>query len=341
MLLSIIIPVYNAEKYIKECIESIYNNNINDNAQNKNWDKFEVITVNDGSKDKSLSILNSMKEIYPTLKVIDKKNGGVSSARNKGIDVASGKYILFVDIDDIIEDSAIDTIIDTIQSQESDLYIGNYSEVSEDNQILRDIDVADEINSSIEGMHHALLFGYAMNACWGKIYKRENIEKWGLRFDTSIKMGEDLLFVAQYCKKTTHVLSIKKTIYRYRQLESGAVLTNRSKLDKANIDDLVRTIKCKKEYALSINMSNEEQELLMIELSSVLSGVINLTLKANWSLREKKEKLNNLISQEIIYEVMDKVSVNKHANGKRRVMCMMIKNAFLRNIYVTIKHILA
>ncbi|MGL5087873.1 MAG: glycosyltransferase family 2 protein [Cetobacterium sp.] len=95
MELTIIVPVYNVEKYLKDCLDSIYKiNNI----------KYEVILVNDGSTDSSLNILKEYRSLYPKLtKIIDKENGGLSSARNAGIREARGEYLSFIDSDDIID----------------------------------------------------------------------------------------------------------------------------------------------------------------------------------------------------------------------------------------------
>lgn len=100
MILSFIIPVYNAESYIERCVESVYHQGLNIND-------FEVLVVNDGSTDNTSVLLNRMKVSYSNLSVINKSNGGQGSARNLGVEVASGDYIMFIDADDYLIDYQI------------------------------------------------------------------------------------------------------------------------------------------------------------------------------------------------------------------------------------------
>lgn len=335
MLLSIIIPVYNGEKYIKECLDSI-KKQISDNF----YDKVEVITVNDGSKDRSLSILSEYHIDNPWLKVIDKQNGGVSSARNAGLEHAEGKYITFVDIDDTLTFGAIEKILKTVIETSADIYIGDYYEVSESNEILRTKSIGSIVDNDRKKLDRELLLGYFVNACWAKIYKSEIIRENKIKFSVDIKIGEDLLFVTEYLKHIKSVCSIKTCIYNYRQLDNGTVVRNRSKLDDSNISDFIRTLKCKQEYAHYIKISDREYQELIEEFSNMISGNLNFMLKSDYSLKEKIRKADRFINDQYIYKIIDEVSENKNANLKRRMSNKAVKNKFTRNLYVIIKHYL-
>lgn len=113
MDLSIIVPVYNVEKYIEKCLKSI-------SVQKVTFD-YEVIVVNDGTKDDSIQIIKKYLDRYPNWKLVNKENGGLSSARNKGIEHASGKYVWFVDSDDWIEDDALQTLYDKSYGKDVDI----------------------------------------------------------------------------------------------------------------------------------------------------------------------------------------------------------------------------
>ena len=117
--ISVIIAAYNAEEYLSETMDSIF-------LQTMNNSEYEVIVINDGSSDSTLSILNSYKKNYPNLIIIDKENGGPSSARNAGLDIAQGEYVFFFDADDLLEPEALSTMYDTISEKHSDLLIGKY-----------------------------------------------------------------------------------------------------------------------------------------------------------------------------------------------------------------------
>ena len=100
MQLSVIIPMYNAEKYIKRCIESVYRQDLDINH-------FELLVVNDGSTDNSPSIVKELQKIYPNITLIDKENGGQATARNMGLEEAHGDFIMFIDADDFLIDYRI------------------------------------------------------------------------------------------------------------------------------------------------------------------------------------------------------------------------------------------
>lgn len=332
MVLSIVIPVYNGEKYIEECLSSIFVYQGND---------IEVIAINDGSKDKSAAILDEFARKEPRLKVVHKENGGVSAARNMGLQEASGDWILFVDIDDLMDNGGMDAIMECIQNEmDAEIIFGNYIEVSEDNQKLWDFPVADKIAENLDRMNEQLLCGYLLNACWGKLYRKEIIEKEKLSFDHTMKMGEDLKFVAQYCRSVTKIAGVHQSIYRYRQLSSGAVLTNRSKLDDANIRDFIKTIVCKQEYACYRNVSEEMKNMMNREFASNISANLNLMIKADGTCKEKIEKTTRFMEEEVISSIMKSVVKDSQVSFKRKLMGKMITKRLSRNLYVRIKNAL-
>ena len=120
---SIIIPVYNVEKYLKKCLDSVINQTYKD---------IEIICVNDGSKDGSENILKEYATKDSRIKIIEKKNGGLSSARNAGLDVASGEYCYFVDSDDWIELNTIEKLTDIILSNDVDVVVHSANNIPED-----------------------------------------------------------------------------------------------------------------------------------------------------------------------------------------------------------------
>ena len=120
---SIIVPVYNVEKYLSKCLESLINQTLKD---------IEIICVNDGSTDNSLSILKEYANKDSRIKIIDKQNEGVSVARNTGIEVATGEYLIFVDSDDYLVENACEKALNTIEHNNSDICIfGHYDLVDE------------------------------------------------------------------------------------------------------------------------------------------------------------------------------------------------------------------
>lgn len=197
--ISIIIPVYNTEKYIKETIESILNQNL---------DLFELILVDDGSQDNSLKILNQY-ECFPNVKVLHQKNKGAPSARNYGLSQATGDYILFFDSDDVIYSNSLKLVMQTINKNNPDLVIMNYDVVDQNQNLITEITHKKIKQDNLLDM--MCLTPFPGN----KIYKKEIIDKNNIIFD-SVKIAQDLNFYLKYLiyVKHTEFLNVKLTKYR-------------------------------------------------------------------------------------------------------------------------------
>ena len=179
-LFSIIVPVYKTEKYLPKCIDSILNQTYND---------FELILVDDGSPDNCPQICDKYARSDSRIKVIHKKNGGVSSARNLGISVARGTYIWFVDSDDYIEPFSLQRLFEVQNSYNAELYVFNNRSVCELS--------TENINDFFRKYYFTYVLGFEP---WNKLYKRDVIKANNLQFDTQETIGEDLLFNLNYYK---------------------------------------------------------------------------------------------------------------------------------------------
>lgn len=205
-LISIVIPVYNVEKYLSRCLESILSQSLKE---------IEIIIVNDGSTDNSLEICRNYQQKDSRIIIIDKKNEGVSVARNTGIENASGKYIGFVDPDDWIEKNMYENMYNTIEKFECSIAFCNYSKDSRlgstiktlkfNKDFLGKLDIINDLIANMIGMEDILpKYYYVMGCVWRCLYRRDFIEKFNLRFVPGITIMEDLLFSVQalvYCDK--------------------------------------------------------------------------------------------------------------------------------------------
>lgn len=186
-LVSIIIPVYNAERTLCKCLDSILGQDFNN---------YEIILVNDGSKDSSLDICNEYGSKHHNISVINQNNAGVSSARNAGLDVAKGDWITFIDSDDYIENG----FFNCLDTYNEDLIILNSKNLSLTG------DMSDSLFSkknkqlhnknSITQFLSTYIDSSLYRAPWAKFYKKELIKD--IRFDTNMKIGEDSHFVFRY-----------------------------------------------------------------------------------------------------------------------------------------------
>ena len=179
--ISVIIPSYNAEKYIARCIDSVLNTG---------YDNLEIICINDGSKDGTLSVLREYEEKYDSVKVIDTPNGGVSKARNLGIEKACGDFITFLDSDDWIHPQFFNTLLSIQKKYNSDVSVCCCS-LQKEYYIDKDINI-DETNVNFFEGDSFLDSGKDMGSSCMRLYKTSLIKN--IRFYTDIKYGEDTLF---------------------------------------------------------------------------------------------------------------------------------------------------
>ena len=211
MFLSIIIPVYNAEDYIEECLESCL-------MQDIDTHEYEIICVNDGSKDKSLRILNEYAEKNENIIVINQDNAGVSNARNIGISYARGKYIWFVDADDFIKPNCLKKIKKLFADGYDVIDFAAYDFKEEFTEEEKRLLYEDKIKPN--------------KSYWGyvtfHIYKRSFIIDNEILFNEAIKYGEDQVFYHEVFSKTEKILFIEEAMYFYRN-NSNSAMANLSK----------------------------------------------------------------------------------------------------------------
>lgn len=212
-MISIIIPIYNAEKYLDQCIESCLEQTFSD---------IEIILVNDGSKDESLKICKKYAEIDSRIKVITIVNQGVSCARNEGLKNASGDYITFVDADDWIENNYIFKLYHAIKTTKTDLVVSGMIKCNELGKKISKQLPSDEMYSEKEIVKCILNWknSFLYKGPCTKLYSKKIIEKFGLQFDSSLVFGEDTCFVLDYLKHCNSCIQIPYAGYHYRQIEN-------------------------------------------------------------------------------------------------------------------------
>jgi glycosyltransferase involved in cell wall biosynthesis len=216
-LVSIVVPIYKVERYLPRCIESILQ---------QTYTNFELILVDDGTPDRSGIICDRYAEKDSRIKVIHKENGGVSSARNTGIDTAQGEWITFVDSDDWISEDYLSVLVTPLLYDKYELIVGTLdcrsflitSRKGENKIIQKQENGNDEILPVINMVE---FFGPAF-----KLYDKNIIHRHQIRFDSGIAMGEDSIFVARYLKYCNRILLTGRLIYHYNCLNQLSV-TNR------------------------------------------------------------------------------------------------------------------
>lgn len=207
---SIVIPVYNAEKYLQSCLESV--------LEQRSGSSYEIILINDGSKDTSPAICDRYAAQYPNIIVIHQINQGVSAARNAGIAAAKGQYVLFLDSDDCWKPDLLQTL-DPVVSKQPDMVVVGYEQFWEDGSVGTDLPAVEA--SGLAGADyveaHSKLGTMPIVTCWSAAFRRELLTRNDLKFLTGISYGEDFYFHMSALKCAQTVYSIRKPLYCYRE----------------------------------------------------------------------------------------------------------------------------
>lgn len=217
-LISVIVPVYNVEKYLPRCIESILR---------QTYQNFELLLIDDGSPDRAGKICDSYAKKDARIRVVHKENAGVSSARNKGLDLAKGEYIAFIDSDDWVREDYLEKLLAPMLKYDVQMVVGGTE--------LRDIDFkktympAQQLDLQTPDEDVAWEFfiekpTLSRGPCF-KLYVKSIIEKYHIRFNETITWGEDTIFLHEYWKKAGKIFIISDCLYYYNRLVSSSAMT--------------------------------------------------------------------------------------------------------------------
>lgn len=212
---SIIVPVYNAEKYLHRCVDSILAQTFTD------W---ECILVDDGSPDGSGAICDAYARQDKRVKVVHKENGGVSVARNVALDNAHGFYVTFVDSDDWIEQTCLETCVREMDDNRLDLLQFGYKRIATSGKVLAEV----PLGTPVVGKEKYIEL-QKFNVCvWGGVYRLDIIQKFHLRFEVGMKLGEDQKFFFEFLMCSDRMRSLHHTFYYYLLNYNSATVRARS-----------------------------------------------------------------------------------------------------------------
>jgi len=287
--LSVVIPIYNSEKYIDDLMESIL-------AQK--FQGYEVILVDDGSTDGSLACCMKYAAHHPFIKVIHTENKGVSHARNIGLKEARGEWIHFVDSDDLILENMFQTFSHVVKSQKVDLITcGCVRETAgqQRKEFCGPIEDSVYKENIQEFLRHMTMENryWVFDYIWNKWYKKEIIQKNGLCFYEDLSLGEDFVFNTQYFQYVSSFAVVKETFYRYIIRENGLV----SKFRKNPWSGREKLFENQLELYKHKGIWESNKEWLEIQAGQIAFGdlrTINSPL-CKYGFREKKEFVKNVI----------------------------------------------
>jgi CDP-glycerol glycerophosphotransferase len=234
--ISIIVPVYNSEKYLQDCLDSIYN---------QTYDNYELILVNDGSNDNSLNILNDNAKKRHNIVVIDQTNHGQGYARNRALDIAKGKYILFIDSDDLIEPSTLQVCIDRIEKDDSDLVHFEWKLLNDNPSIRRPY----SYHNAEPFAHKYMLVGgecdellqiknyFSVN----NLYRKSFLDKNNIRYGEGY-LYEDNIFLVLVANRAEKISIEQSPLYIVRKNEQSSTRDKRSHKTTIHADSFSRAV---------------------------------------------------------------------------------------------------
>lgn len=283
MKVSVIIPVYNVEKYLRRCLDSVVNQNFND---------YEVIIVNDGSTDNSLSIAEEYKKNYPDLvNVISQENKGLGAARNSGIDVATGEYLLFVDSDDYIDESLLADTYRVAKKFDSEIVVFDIMYVNEDGEEIKYSSA--RFNNCSEVHFDDKSVATIWPSAWNKLFKSSLFKDNSIYFPTGIWF-EDFAIVPALLMIAKNIQYIPTAFYYYVQRDESIMHSSKIKRNKEIITSYENLLNLISNLELEENYS---EELGFLSLYHVLYTATMRINEADYKNELQSELVDYVVSR--------------------------------------------
>ena len=283
-LVSVIIPVYNVEKYLDKCLDSIIN---------QTYKNLEIICINDGSIDSSFEILQKYAQKDNRIKLVNQENKGLGATRNVGLEIAEGEFISFIDSDDFVDKNLyknciekiapdIDVIVfgaKTVNLKKNKIYSGQYSS----KRFHENFNLKDLFN--------------IYTVAWNKLYRHSFLKEHSIIFDTP-KTGEDQTFFIKVALNVKNIFILKKDFYYYIKYRNGALSNRKDSTDLSTIENTYSIINYLKNKELSVEIKNK-----------IISHYLLKTL--SWFSKIEKEK------QSEVFNIVETLfSYTRHETGK-------------------------
>lgn len=279
--ISIIVPVYNVEKYLERCILSIV-------SQDASTADYDLIVVNDGSTDCSREILEELKKKYPSIVIIDKENGGLSSARNAGIPFAKGDYIFFIDSDDWIADKSLNFLLEWINTYSADVFLFGICEIYDNgkkNYLYKTLAPDNEI----VGIEDYLSQYTLRSSAWQGLFRREIFADNNILFKDGF-ISEDDDFVVKYFSRAKTVICNRHVVYYYYQRSDS--ISKGTYFEEKIIGDKLIMLEELDEYIKQY--SGKLREGLQRKLDFLAVDIIRLLIRKNHSPESIRRSIREL-----------------------------------------------
>lgn len=317
---SVIVPIFNAEKTLHSCVKSIL-------AQS--YRNLEIILVNDGSTDGSLHICQSFVDIDNRVVVIDKKRGGVSSARNSGLKVSTGDFIQFVDADDTLQPNMAEKLVEAVLETNEDVVICGYYRASSKNVNAKQPKSAIySETSTFKDAFVELYKGAFFNAPWNKLYRRDKIK---IPFEESTSIGEDLLFNLAYFSNCDKISVISDSLYNYNATSQNSLA---GKYDDSLLATQIRLNKKIQEFFENKFGSIDFRNTNEVFAKEIYYYLKKLVILSGYDKRIVLKKINACLNNEEVKNMLSNVTLT---DRQVAIVCTLMRLKLSYTIYLFFK----
>lgn len=307
---SVIVPVYNVENYLERCLTSI---------SQQTYLDYEVILIDDGSTDNSGQICNQWCDKNSKFHVIHQENGGVSKARNKGLECVKTEYIVFVDPDDYIEPECLKILVNTAKEYNAEMVHCDCN--------------GPKPRKTYTGIYHVedsnFYETYAGSVVWGNLFKTEIVKKNKLKFREDIHSGEDTLFVTQYYMAIKKAVGVPNKLYYYEQ-ESNGITKREFSYKRMSIITAME----------ALVQVTQKREILNLYAKRLLAGKTLGMLFLLWdsykvgiSLNEEEAKMIGIVREYKRYLYYDAINII----SKIKLELLLVTPCLYKRIYIALK----
>lgn len=323
---SIVIPVYNVEKYLKECLKSL---------QTQTYAKFEVILVDDGSQDKSGEICDEFAKHDKRFMVFHKSNGGVSSARNYALDRITGDYVKFVDADDVLSSECLSDMADILERYKWDMIEHTWYIFREDGTIINqshfDEDCSLKAGENKSKVYAQLFNSYKLGSLCTKVIDAKffNGEVASIRLDTSMSHVEDQVASAQIYDLCSSVKFIDKPYYGYRAWNASS-----TKKFNANRKDDIKKMLLNLDmiWAKFCHTPEESQNYQARKLNNIVTEIMLVPSYINATKQQKIKYIKSMVNDGYFHQIIKQK--NKDLTWKRKIVRWLLAKKMVNIVYL-------
>ena len=329
-LISVILPVYNCEKWVERCIKSVLN---------QTYKNIELIIINDGSTDNSLEICKKYQK--DNVIIINKENSGVSKTRNIGLEKAKGEYIFFIDADDYIKSNCIESMYEKAKEYDADIVKCDNKQFDDEKDIEKQkffnntclYNMKD--NNSKKQILNEMIESYKYNNVWGQLILSEKAKK--IKFDTKLAMGEDFLYNYELYNICDKILVIPDEYYCYYYNKAGMNYNESISKIKIKIEDTIYFYN----KILNNNYGIDKNKILQNFIKELVLHIVMIANNEEISKKEKKKYLKTILQDKIFEKVNQNIKLEdiKFQNKRYKIAGKYIIKREYKKLYAYLQYI--